>query len=55
MITDVYSKCLNMDKFDKIVEHFHDTIIDTNRDYKFFVDWEKVKNNVDKHKIVINW
>lgn len=54
MITDVYSKCLNMDKFDKIVEHFHDTIIDTNRDYKFFVDWEKVKNNVDKHKIEFN-
>ncbi|MFW6173296.1 MAG: type II restriction endonuclease [Elusimicrobiota bacterium] len=54
MIIDVYSKCLNMDKFDKIVENFHETIIDTNRDHKFFVDWEKVKNNVDKHRIEFN-
>ncbi len=47
----VYKKYLNMDKFDEIVECFHDTIIDTNRDHKFFVDWEKVKNNVAKFKI----
>jgi len=54
MIIDVYSKCLNMDRFEDIVEHFHDTIIDTNRDHKFFVDWEKIKNNVNKHRIEFN-
>jgi len=51
---DVYSKCLRMNKFDRIVDHFHKTIIDTNRDHKFFVDWEKIQANVQKFKIELN-
>ena len=54
MEIDVYSKCLRMNKFDRIVDHFHKTIIDTNRDHKFFVDWEKIQANVQKFKIELN-
>lgn len=54
MEIDVYSKCLRMNKFDRIVEHFHETIIDTNRDHKFFVDWEKIQANIQKSKIELN-
>ena len=54
MEIDVYSKCLKMDKFDRIVEHFHETIIDTNRDHKFFVNWEKIQENVQELKIELN-
>lgn len=54
MEIDVYSKCLRMNKFDRIVEHFHETIIDTNRDHKFFVDWKKIQANVQKSKIELN-
>ena len=54
MEIDVYSKCLKMNKFDKIVEHFHETIIDTNRGHKFFVNWEKIQANVQELKIELN-
>jgi type II restriction enzyme len=37
-----------------IVQHFLDTIIDTNRSYKFFVDWNKIKRNISKYKIELN-
>jgi type II restriction enzyme len=54
MEIDVYSKCLNTDNFEEIVQKFHDTIVHTNRDHKFFVDWEKIKKNVDKYRIELN-
>lgn len=50
----IYAKCLGSDDFESIIEKFHDTIIDTNRGHKFFVDWAKVKKHVEKYKIELN-
>lgn len=33
---------------------FFDTLVETNQDFKFFVDWAKVKANVEKFKLEIN-
>jgi type II restriction enzyme len=54
MKEDVYFKCLNVQSFDDVVKKFHETIIETNRDLKFFVDWKKICMNIEKHKIELN-
>lgn len=43
-----------MSQFEEVVEKFHDSIVYTNRDHKFFVNWEKIKKNVEKFKIELN-
>jgi type II restriction enzyme len=40
--------------FDEVVAFFHETIIDTNRGFKFFVDWNKIKEHVSRYKIELN-
>ena len=48
--TNPYSNCLEISEFEDIVELFNENLVDTNRDHNFFVDWEKVENNVNKFK-----
>lgn len=33
---------------------FHNSIIDTNRGYDFFVDWKKVEKNIKRYKVELN-
>lgn len=50
----LYNKVLGVSTFDKIVEKFHDTTIDTNKSYDFFVNWDKVRDHVNLYKIELN-
>jgi len=50
----LYSDFLGLQNFDEIVENFYETLIDTNRGYKFFVDWKKVKGNISDFKVELN-
>jgi type II restriction enzyme len=54
MDIDIYKKYLKSNNQDDIVDEFINTLIDTNRGYKFFVDWNKIKSNVEKYKIELN-
>ncbi|MCX6843149.1 MAG: type II restriction endonuclease [candidate division WOR-3 bacterium] len=54
MDKSLYSRTLGLTSIEAVVEAFHKTLIDTNRDHRFFVDWEKVKRNVDKLKAELN-
>lgn len=49
-----YGKRLGTDSLEDTIERFHETIIDTNRSYNFFVNWEKVEQHVDKYKIELS-
>lgn len=51
---EVYGKALDTEDLDEIVEEFIGSIVDTNRGYNFFVDWNKVINNAKKHRVEIN-
>ncbi|SHM35590.1 type II restriction enzyme [Caldanaerovirga acetigignens] len=48
---ELYLEFLDVENIESVIEKFHDTIIDTNRSYNFFVDWDKVRNNITKYKI----
>jgi type II restriction enzyme len=48
---ELYLEFLDVKNIESVIEKFHDTIIDTNRSYNFFVDWDKVRNNITKYKI----
>lgn len=50
----LYYEYLNVNNIDNIIELFHDTLIDTNRSFNFFVDWDKIKKNAEKFKIELN-
>lgn len=54
MQKEIYFKHFNTKDADQIITNFHDTIVDTNRGYNFFVDWEKVRDNVSVYKIEFN-
>ena len=49
-----YGKRLGTGSLEETIERFHETVIDTNRSYNFFVNWEKVEQHVDKYKIEIS-
>lgn len=49
-----YGKRLGTGSLEETIERFHETIIDTNRSYNFFVNWEKVEQHVDKYKIELS-
>jgi len=56
---DIYFKALsdkgfNFSSIDEVVEFYLSTLLETNKTYDFFVDWEKVKSFVEKNKIEIN-
>jgi len=54
MDSSLYLDFFKQKSFDAIVDIFHDTLIDTNRGYQFFVDWQKVKQNVEKYRIELH-
>ncbi|MEZ0537043.1 DpnII family type II restriction endonuclease [Caldicellulosiruptoraceae bacterium PP1] len=45
---EFYLEKLQKTNFENVIEEFHKTLIDTNRSLDFFVDWKKVKKNVEK-------
>lgn len=49
-----YGKRLGTGSLEETIERFHETVIDTNRSYNFFVNWEKVEQHVDKYKIELS-
>lgn len=54
MLNKKYLKALGVTDLTTLVERFTETIIDTNRNHKFFVDWGKVQENVAGHKVEFN-
>ncbi len=54
MKRDIYSRHFEGSDINKIIDKFHETIINTNRGYGFFVDWRKVRDHVQQHKIEFN-
>lgn len=54
MKEEIYKNILNLSSFNDIIGKFHDTLIDTNRGHKFFVDWDKIRDNVEKYKVELN-
>lgn len=51
---ELYIEFLNVENEESVIEKFHDTLVDTNRSYDFFVDWGKVRKHVEEHKIEFN-
>jgi type II restriction enzyme len=54
MNLQLYQSVLGLNTLEETIEVFHNTIIDTNRGYKFFVNWDKVKSHVEKYKVEFN-
>lgn len=50
----LYFEKLKVDSVRAVTDKFYDTLLDTNRGYNFFVDWDKVRRNVQKYKIEFN-
>lgn len=50
----LYFDTLNLRSFEEVLDRFHETLIDTNRGYKFFVDWDKIRKNVEEYKVEFN-
>jgi len=51
---ELYIEFLNVENEESVIEKFHDTLVDKNRSYDFFVDWDKVRKHVEEHKIEFN-
>jgi len=51
---ELYFEFFNVQDEDGIVEEFLDTLVDTNRSFDFFVDWDKITKHVEEHKIEFN-
>lgn len=49
----LYKQVLGVASEDALVRLFFDTLVETNRTHAFFVDWKKVKANVDKLRVEI--
>lgn len=54
MKENIYLDFLKTSDLSEVKRYFFDTLLLTNHDYKFFVDWEKVKNNVNKYQIELS-
>lgn len=54
MKKESYFNFLRMTTSEEVIEEFHRTLLYTNRDFKFFVDWQKVKQNVRKYKVSLS-
>jgi type II restriction enzyme len=48
-----YSK-LGYKSLENYSQHFLDSLLETNRTYDFFVDWDKVFSKLENHLIEIN-
>lgn len=51
---DLYRDILQVSNVEELTKKFHATLIDTNATYDYFVNWEKVRNNVNKLNVEIN-
>jgi len=51
---EIYKKVWGTNDLDSIVDKFIGTLIDTNRSYSFFVDWNKIVKNAEKYNVEIN-
>lgn len=49
-----YAKVLDRNCPEEIVNLFHDTLVTTNRNHEFFVDWAKVKKNVERYRVELS-
>jgi type II restriction enzyme len=47
---EIYNKFFKYDSVEKINKAFTSSLLTTNRTYDFFVNWKKIKQNVDKYK-----
>lgn len=54
MNLSLYQNFFRNRSFDDLVDYFHNTLVDTNRGYHFFVNWEKIKQNIEKYRIELN-
>ncbi len=54
MMKELYFKFLNVEDECSVVEKFHDTLVDTNRSFDFFVNWDKVVRHVEEYRIEFN-
>jgi len=51
---EIYQKYFEVSSVDDLIQLFQDSLIITNRTPEFFVDWKKVKQNVDSIKIELS-
>ncbi|MGB1118229.1 MAG: DpnII family type II restriction endonuclease [Parvibaculales bacterium] len=51
---DYYFECLGLSTTDSLFDYLIETLQPTNRLWSYFVDWEKIKTNVDKLKNELN-
>ena len=54
MKEESYFSFFNLSTAEEVIEKFQQTLLPTNRDFKFFVNWQKVKQNVQKYKVSLN-
>lgn len=54
MQINIYRDFFNLLDRESIINLFFNTLIETNHDFKFFVDWAKIKANVEKYKLELN-
>lgn len=50
----VYKKFYKINTLDELVEKFQETLMVSNKTFSYFVDWNKVKENVKKYDYEIN-
>lgn len=51
---EFYNKSFSDFNEDDILNEFQKNLVKTNRDHKFFVDWDKIKVNAEKYKYELN-
>lgn len=54
MKTKAYSDAMGIRDLGAALDAFLSTLIDTNRDHRFFVDWDKVERQARRHKVELN-
>ncbi len=50
----VYKEALGLKNIDEILQAFRDSLLDTNKSFNYFVNWQKIKQNVEKFNVEIN-
>jgi type II restriction enzyme len=51
---EVYRAVLGLDSLDEILRAFRDSLLDTNKGFSYFVDWSKIRKNVENLNVEIN-
>ncbi|MFZ3091336.1 MAG: type II restriction endonuclease [Nitrospirota bacterium] len=50
----VYKEALGLSSLDEILQAFRDSLLDTNKSFSYFVDWQKIRRNVEGLNVEIN-